>query len=42
MDQGYYLCAASNNIGAGLSKVVNINVNGKHLDNFKLIINNYA
>lgn len=27
IDRGYYLCAASNNIGAGLSKVVKINVN---------------
>lgn len=29
LDKGYYLCAASNNIGTGLSKVVKINVNGK-------------
>jgi hypothetical protein len=28
-DEGYYLCRATNGIGAGLSKVVSLAVNGK-------------
>lgn len=27
-DEGYYMCQASNEIGAGLKKVILINVNG--------------
>lgn len=27
-DEGYYMCQATNEIGAGLKKVIRINVNG--------------
>jgi len=28
-DEGYYMCQATNEIGAGLKKTIRINVNGK-------------
>lgn len=28
-DEGYYMCTANNGIGAGLKKIIHINVNGK-------------
>lgn len=27
-DEGYYMCTANNGIGAGLKKIIHINVNG--------------
>lgn len=29
-DEGYYMCTATNGIGAGLKKIIHINVNGKY------------
>lgn len=29
IDEGYYMCQAANEIGAGLKKVIRINVNGE-------------
>lgn len=29
-DEGYYMCTAVNGIGAGLKKIIHINVNGKY------------
>lgn len=31
VDEGYYMCQAANEIGAGLKKIIRINVNGKHI-----------
>lgn len=35
-DEGYYMCQASNEIGAGLKKVILINVNGNLIREFNL------
>jgi len=35
-DEGYYLCRATNGIGAGLSKVVSLAVNGTYSAHVKL------
>lgn len=31
-DEGYYMCQATNEIGAGLKKVIRINVNGNIIE----------
>lgn len=35
-DEGYYMCQATNEIGAGLKKVIRINVNGNLIREFNL------
>lgn len=35
IDEGYYMCQATNDIGPGLKKIIRINVNGKYMNLFR-------